>query len=84
MQAIVNSILANNPGRTIPSSKVRGFATREAANAFMITLVDKVSGALHFDINPVQPSSISFTLQANTTVSLPRQPIYCKHTTTGA
>lgn len=69
LQSIVEAIRFNNPGREIPSNRVLGFASREDSNNFLSAdLQRRVNGALHF---AKSGSSISFTLQVNSSVSRP-------------
>lgn len=66
LQAIVAGIRDNNPGRPIPASQVRGFASRDAANAYEKANPETVTGGLFFSRQ--SGGNIGFVLQSNSTV----------------
>ena len=66
LQAIVTGIRNNNPGRPIPASSVRGFPTRDAANAYEVANPETVTGGLFF--SRLSGGNIGFVLQSNSTV----------------
>ncbi|KAJ0615074.1 putative ABC-type sulfate transporter [Helianthus annuus] len=63
--SIVDRIRANNPGRPIPSDKVRSFRTKNDVDAWLLANPMTCPGALHFvDRNA---TVISYGLQTNST-----------------
>ncbi|MFS8016218.1 putative ABC transporter A, P-loop containing nucleoside triphosphate hydrolase [Helianthus anomalus] len=63
--SIVDRIKANNPGRPIPSDKVRSFRTKNDVDAWLLANPMTCPGALHFvDRNA---TVISYGLQTNST-----------------
>lgn len=71
LQAIVTAIRNNNPGRAIPASAVRGFPSRDAANAYEAANPETVTGGLFF--SRLAGGNIGFVLQSNSTVGSPPQ-----------
>ncbi|KAL8140464.1 hypothetical protein V2J09_006485 [Rumex salicifolius] len=62
---IVDRIRANNPGRPIPPSKVKSFASTEEVDAWIMNNSNRCSGALYFaDRNA---TVISYGIQTNST-----------------
>jgi ABC-type multidrug transport system ATPase subunit len=72
VEALVAKIKANNPGRVIPDSRVRGFATPDDADDYMLNNHDQVTAAVNFDVGqPAGGSSVTpvnFVIQTNSTV----------------
>uniref|UniRef100_A0A0D6R137 ABC transporter domain-containing protein n=1 Tax=Araucaria cunninghamii TaxID=56994 RepID=A0A0D6R137_ARACU len=66
--AIVKNIMANNPGRPIPSAKVKGFASPAAVDKWLEANPMRCPGALHF----MERTStvISYGIQINSTSKL--------------
>ncbi|XP_015883555.3 ABC transporter A family member 2 [Ziziphus jujuba] len=65
IRSIVSAIMANNPGRPIPSTKVKSFATKEEVDTWLLSEPMHCPGALHFvDKNA---TVISYGLQTNST-----------------
>ncbi|MCD7455438.1 ATP-binding cassette sub- A member 2 [Datura stramonium] len=62
---IVSRIMANNPGRLIPSSKVLSFRTRDEVDAWLFKNPMRCPGALHFVER--NASIISYGIQTNST-----------------
>lgn len=62
---IVNGIMANNPGRSIPSSKVLSFRTRDEVDDWLFKNPMRCPGALHFVER--NASVISYGIQTNST-----------------
>ncbi|WCJ35971.1 ABC transporter A family member 2 [Euphorbia peplus] len=62
---IVNSILANNPHRPIPSDKVKSFRTTDDVDSWLLNNPMHCPGALHF--REINASIISYGLQTNST-----------------
>ncbi|XP_058110820.1 ABC transporter A family member 2-like [Magnolia sinica] len=65
IRSIVRSIMDNNPGRSIPSSKVKSFRTPNEVDAWLESDPMRCPGALHF----VERNStvISYGIQTNST-----------------
>ncbi|XP_042506443.1 ABC transporter A family member 2-like [Macadamia integrifolia] len=65
IQSIVSNIMANNPGRSIPSTKVKSFRTPEEVDNWLFSDPMRCPGALHF----VEKNStvISYGVQTNST-----------------
>jgi len=63
VDALVESIRTNNPERIIPTSSVRGFPTREAANEYETANPESVLGGIFFSTLP--SGSLGYVLQAN-------------------
>ncbi|XP_010457652.1 PREDICTED: ABC transporter A family member 9-like [Camelina sativa] len=63
---IVSAIMANNPGRPIPSNKVQSFGKPEAVDAWFMSHPLQVAGALHF----VEKNAtvISYGVQTNSSL----------------
>lgn len=84
MEELVRNIRLNNPGRTIPASKTRGFADMIAADDWLREHWSSVPAAVHFDLEKLpsisvpegppdlksEPAklSIGYVLQTNSTV----------------
>lgn len=64
----MNGMRENNPGYVIPSSKVLGFASQDDMDSWMLANPEITNGAVRFT-GADSPTSISFSLQVNTTVS---------------
>ncbi|XP_065877068.1 ABC transporter A family member 2 [Euphorbia lathyris] len=62
---IVNSILANNPERPIPSNKVKSFRTTADVDNWLLNNPMHCPGALHF--REINSTIISYGLQTNST-----------------
>ncbi|KAJ8536452.1 hypothetical protein K7X08_034853 [Anisodus acutangulus] len=62
---IVSGIMANNPGRSIPSSKVLSFRTRDEVDEWLFKNPMRCPGALHFVER--NASVISYGIQTNST-----------------
>lgn len=62
---IVSRIMANNPGRPIPPSKVRSFATEAEVDAWLLSNPMYCPGALHFVEQ--NETVISYGVQTNST-----------------
>lgn len=73
----MTAIRTNNPGRPVPASAVRGFATRDAANAYEAANPETVTGGLFF--SRLAGGNIGFVLQSNSTVRFltTRRPFGC-------
>ncbi|XP_020420066.1 ABC transporter A family member 2 isoform X2 [Prunus persica] len=65
IQTIVNAIMANNPDRPIPSSKVKSFGTKDEVDAWLYSNPMHCSGALHFVER--NATVISYGIQTNST-----------------
>jgi ABC-type multidrug transport system ATPase subunit len=65
IEAIVTAIRNNNPGRPIPASAVRGFPSRDVANAYEAANPETVTGGLFF--SRLTGGNIGFVLQSNST-----------------
>ncbi|XP_012080230.1 ABC transporter A family member 2 isoform X2 [Jatropha curcas] len=65
LNRIVSSIMANNPGRKIPSSKVKSFRTTEDVDAWLLNNPMHCPGALHF--KEINATVISYGIQTNST-----------------
>ncbi|XP_019082065.1 ABC transporter A family member 2 isoform X4 [Vitis vinifera] len=65
IQSIVNRIMTNNPGRPIPSDKVKSFSTRDEVDAWLYSDPMRCPGALHFV--ETNATVISYGLQTNST-----------------
>ncbi|XP_024514873.1 ABC transporter A family member 2 [Selaginella moellendorffii] len=65
--AIVEKIMANNPGRPIPSHKVRGFGSSSEVDSWLLSNPMACSGALHLEQSSA--GVISYGLQFNSTPS---------------
>lgn len=57
----MESIRTNNPERIIPTSSVRGFPTREAANEYETANPESVLGGIFFSTLP--SGSLGYVLQ---------------------
>ncbi|KAL8225641.1 hypothetical protein R6Q57_018198 [Mikania cordata] len=65
IESIVDRIRANNPGRPIPSTKVRSFQTKNDVDAWLLVNPMICPGALHFVVR--NSNVISYGLQTNST-----------------
>ncbi|KAL5544418.1 hypothetical protein UlMin_008202 [Ulmus minor] len=65
VQSIVNGIMANNPGRSIPSSKVLSFRTEAEVDDYLFNNPMHCPGALHF--REINSTVISYGIQTNST-----------------
>ncbi|KAF8390226.1 hypothetical protein HHK36_024751 [Tetracentron sinense] len=63
--SIVRNIMANNPGRLIPSSKVKSFRTPDDVDAWLFSDPMRCPGALHFVER--NATVISYGIQTNST-----------------
>lgn len=61
VQALTEAMRANNPGRTISATAVRGFASREAANQYESTNPESVLGGVFFSTQ--LDGSVGYVLQ---------------------
>lgn len=66
VNGIVDAIRTNNPGRPIPTSRVGGFPTRTALNAFELAHPQTVLGGLIFQFDT--SGNLGFIVQTNSTV----------------
>uniref|UniRef100_A0A2N9H431 ABC transporter domain-containing protein n=1 Tax=Fagus sylvatica TaxID=28930 RepID=A0A2N9H431_FAGSY len=64
-QRIISSIIANNPGRPIPQSKVLSFRTPTEVDAWLVSNPMRCPGALHFAER--NATVISYSIQTNST-----------------
>ncbi|EOA23155.1 hypothetical protein CARUB_v10016638mg [Capsella rubella] len=67
---IVNAIMKNNPGRPIPTEKVRSFADPDEVDAWLLANPLLVPGALHFLER--NATVISYGIQTNSTPEMNR------------
>ncbi|KAG7574957.1 AAA+ ATPase domain [Arabidopsis suecica] len=67
---IVNAIMKNNPGRPIPTEKVRSFVDPEAVDTWLMANPLLVPGALHFVER--NATVISYGIQTNSTPEMNR------------
>nr|DAD31187.1 TPA_asm: hypothetical protein HUJ06_010038 [Nelumbo nucifera] len=65
IQSIVASIMANNPGRPIPSSKVKSFTTPNEVDDWLLNDPMRCPGALHFA--EINSTVIIYGIQTNST-----------------
>lgn len=65
MQDVVTAIRTNN-GRVISEERVKGFASMDDANAWLLENPERTAGGLHF--NDTSSTTIDFVLQMNSTV----------------
>ncbi|XP_010256707.1 PREDICTED: ABC transporter A family member 2-like isoform X2 [Nelumbo nucifera] len=65
IQSIVRRIMANNPGRPIPSSKVKSFGTADEVDDWLFNNPMHCPGALHFAER--NETVISYGIQTNST-----------------
>ncbi|XP_008240189.1 PREDICTED: ABC transporter A family member 2-like isoform X2 [Prunus mume] len=65
IQTIVHAIMANNPDRPIPSSKVKSFRTKDEVDTWLYSNPMHCSGALHFVER--NATVISYGIQTNST-----------------
>ncbi|CAL5362177.1 unnamed protein product [Camellia sinensis] len=65
IRSIVTRILANNPGRPIPSNKVKSFRTKREVDQWLFSNPMQCPGALHFVER--NATVISYGLQTNST-----------------
>ncbi|KAF5180665.1 Abc transporter a family member, partial [Thalictrum thalictroides] len=63
--SIVNRIMLNNPGRQIPSNKVKSFRTADEVDAWLFSDPMRCPGALHFVER--NATVISYGIQTNST-----------------
>ena len=66
VEAIIERIRLNNPGRVIPADKVKSFATPDDADAWMFANPDTAISAVHFQ-TPLSPTVMNFGIQTNST-----------------
>ncbi|XP_050225584.1 ABC transporter A family member 2 [Mercurialis annua] len=62
---IISSVMSNNPGRVIPSTKVKSFRTPDDVDVWLLNNPMQCPGALHF--REVNASIISYGIQTNST-----------------
>ncbi|KAF3322075.1 ABC transporter A family member 2-like protein [Carex littledalei] len=65
LSSIVNAIMANNPQRPIPSSKVMSFETPDDVDKWLLDNPKRCPGALHFTVKNM--TVISYGIQTNST-----------------
>lgn len=65
LQEIVTNMLQNNVPR-MDKSQVKGFASYEAANSWLLANPEKTPAGVHFVLSG--PDQVDFNLQLNTTV----------------
>ncbi|GAV76931.1 ABC_tran domain-containing protein/ABC2_membrane_3 domain-containing protein [Cephalotus follicularis] len=65
LQGIVNSIMANNPDRPIPPTKVMSFRTADEVDAWLYSNPQRCPGVLHFEER--NSTVISYGIQTNST-----------------
>ncbi|PON34694.1 ABC transporter A, ABCA [Parasponia andersonii] len=65
IQRIVGAIMANNPGRPIPSSKVKSFRSAAEVDEWLLDNPMHTPGALHFA--EINATVISYGIQTNST-----------------
>ncbi|KAF3436036.1 hypothetical protein FNV43_RR23128 [Rhamnella rubrinervis] len=65
IRKIVGAIMANNPGRPIPSSKVKQFRTKDEVDEWLLRNQMHCPGALHF--TEINATVISYGVQTNST-----------------
>ncbi|GMN45684.1 hypothetical protein TIFTF001_014866 [Ficus carica] len=65
VRGIVSAIMANNPGREIPSNKVKSFGTASEVDEWLYANPMSSPGALHFA--EINATVISYGLQTNST-----------------
>ncbi|KAI8537560.1 hypothetical protein RHMOL_Rhmol09G0033500 [Rhododendron molle] len=63
--SIVGQIMANNPGRPIPPTKVKSFRTKKEVDEWLFNNPMRCPGALHFDER--NATVISYGIQTNST-----------------
>ncbi|XP_058181547.1 ABC transporter A family member 2-like isoform X1 [Rhododendron vialii] len=63
--SIVGQIMANNPGRSIPPSKVKSFQTKKEVDDWLFNNPMRCPGALHFEER--NATVISYGIQTNST-----------------
>ncbi|XP_031091746.1 ABC transporter A family member 11-like [Ipomoea triloba] len=73
IQAIVAGILANNPGRPIPASKVISFASKDELINWLLQEPMRTPGALHFEEKNATVISYGVLTNSSTYIEVPRQ-----------
>lgn len=68
VQALVQAIRENNPGRPIAADAVLGFPDLDATNAWLSNHSEQSLGAYHFSLNGT--TGINYLLQVNSTMRL--------------
>ena len=71
VEKLVAAIRANNDP-PIPATKVVGMATSDAADEYMMANPERVMASYSFDVDPTDPTKISFLVQINSTVMYSR------------
>ena len=69
--AVAASMRANNPGRAIPASRVLGFSSTSAVDAWLYSNPRSTPGAVHFNVS-ADRKTIGFGLQVNGTAKSKR------------
>ncbi|KAJ8560529.1 hypothetical protein K7X08_022389 [Anisodus acutangulus] len=72
--SIVSGILANNPGRPIPLTKVKSFSTKDDLNNWLISDPMRTPGALHFVERNATVISYGVVTNTSTYIQVPRVP----------
>ncbi|KAK4374555.1 hypothetical protein RND71_005232 [Anisodus tanguticus] len=74
IESIVSGILANNPGRPIPLTKVKSFSTKDDLNNWLISDPMRTPGALHFVERNATVISYGVVTNTSTYIQVPRVP----------
>ncbi|CAN4100428.1 unnamed protein product [Withania somnifera] len=74
IESIVSGIMANNPGRPIPSNKVKSFGTKEDLNNWLLSDPMSTPGALHFVERNATVISYGVVTNTSTYIQVPRVP----------
>ncbi|TMW86787.1 hypothetical protein EJD97_020884 [Solanum chilense] len=72
IESIVSGILANNPGRPIPSTKVKSFGTKDDLNNWLLSDPMRTPGALHFVERNATVISYGVVTNSSTYIKVPR------------
>lgn len=73
---IVQNIMANNPGRVIPDSKVKGFETSAEVDNWLMANPMHCTGALHFNLDSnFKSQKLGYGIQTNSII-LPKLQHY--------
>lgn len=65
--SIVQNIMANNPGRVIPASKVKGFENQTEVDSWLEANPLQCTGALHFILGNSSSTVLRYGIQTNST-----------------
>ncbi|XP_059299913.1 ABC transporter A family member 2-like isoform X1 [Lycium ferocissimum] len=74
IESIVSGILVNNPGRPIPSTKVKSFGTKDDLNNWLLSDPMRTPGALHFVERNATVVSYGVVTNTSTYIQVPRIP----------